>query len=219
MSASGSSPSAATEARPNPAASPAARLEQPSARPRCLVDLLDLWRAGDSDAGRALVAELQGLSSQIRRVRLEVAAADLADLNGVCIPDAKDQLEAVVDMSGEATHRIMDAAEALEAAAEEAAEPLRTKLQAATSEIYEACTFQDITGQRVRKVVRALQDVDRRLSALLQTFSADENPGPRTAPGARATASSEGHGGEHLEGPQLAGGGISQDAVDALFDD
>ena len=53
-------------------------------------------------------------------------------------------------------------------------------LQDATTKIYEACSFQDITGQRITKVVAALKAIDAKVSQIIATF---EQPGAGVAAG------------------------------------
>ena len=72
--------------------------------------------------------------------------------------------------------------------------------------IYEACSFQDITGQRVAKVVRTLQLVEARLEAILVVFAPE------------VVADSMGIGPDPLlNGPQSPLHAMDQNAVDALL--
>ncbi len=43
-------------------------------------------------------------------------------------------------------------------------------LQDATTRIYEACSFQDITGQRITKVVATLKTIERKVAHIIGTF-------------------------------------------------
>jgi chemotaxis protein CheZ len=45
-----------------------------------------------------------------------------------------------------------------------------TKLQDATTRIYEACSFQDITGQRITKVVGTLKAIEAKVAQIVATF-------------------------------------------------
>ena len=59
------------------------------------------------------------------------------------------------------------------------------KLQDAVTRIYEACSFQDITGQRITKVVTTLKVIEEKVAHIISTF------GPNTEPcGAHRTAMS-----------------------------
>jgi chemotaxis protein CheZ len=177
------------------------------------------WRQGDDKAGRILISQLEELSSYIQRARLEVAALSLEDLQNTYIPSATDQLDAIVEMTAEATNRIMSAAESIEGIIAEGTPELRDRICEAATHIYEACAFQDITGQRVRKVVQALQKIETKIDALLWAFAGEQ----RAAGGETTLAKPEGaaaHRDSHLlEGPQLAGNAKSQAEIDALFGD
>src|ERR1700742_3996940 len=85
-----------------------------------------------------------------------------------------------------------------------------TKLQNAVTRIYEACSFQDITGQRITKVVTTLKVIEEKVAHIIATFGASTE-----APSARAAAS----GGEAdlLNGPQLPAHAMDQSDIDKLL--
>ena len=160
---------------------------------------------GDLDTTvRSLMSELDALSRIIADARQEVAALRADDSDIADIPGATDELAAIVSHTAQATHEILDSCEALEAVSARVGDADAEVLQGAITRIYEACSFQDITGQRIAKVVAALQAVERRIARARQGL-------PDRMPVIAATASL-------LNGPQLPGNGISQSAIDALFD-
>ena len=59
------------------------------------------------------------------------------------------------------------------------------RLQDATTRIYEACGFQDITGQRITKVVATLKAIERKVAQIVATFGG-------ASTGARAMAGADG---------------------------
>jgi chemotaxis protein CheZ len=85
----------------------------------------------------------------------------------------------------------------------------------AVTRIYEACSFQDITGQRIGKVVAALKAIETRVAAVTAAFGrgdADAAPPPVEA---EPTGRTEG---ERLaNGPQLPAAASSQADVDRLL--
>ncbi len=98
------------------------------------------------------------------------------------------------------TNRILESCEVLDRIASDASAELAAQLQAATTVIYEACGFQDITSQRIKKVVAALQSIDGKVAAIL------------------AMEQSESVRGEALTGgPQLPGAAMAQDSIDRLL--
>ena len=167
--------------------------------------------AGDLTAKEAaLLAELEGLGRTIARAKAEIAALSVDDITGAHIPSATDELDAIVDHTAQATNEILDCCEILERLQSEVPEAAATALQGAVTRIYEACSFQDITGQRISKVVTALKAIETRVEAAVANASgratASETPeGPRTE-------------GEQLaNGPQLPGGASSQAEIDRLL--
>ena len=94
--------------------------------------------------------------------------------------------------------------------------PISAKLLSAATRIYEACAFQDITGQRITKVVRAVQHIDQKIRLLAGLAGmAEDGEAPAPTPG---LAAGGGTGDAALlNGPQLAGTAHSQDEIDRLF--
>jgi chemotaxis protein CheZ len=82
------------------------------------------------------------------------------------------ELEAVVREAESAAHRIMNAAEAIRAVVgKKGAETAITKQ---ISVIFEACIFQDLTGQRIRRALERLQHIERTLSNMVKQASQEE---------------------------------------------
>jgi chemotaxis protein CheZ len=153
----------------------------------------------------ALLAELVDLGRIVARARAEVAEISVGEISGTFIPSAHDELAAIVSHTAAATHEILDSCEALEAV--EAASPEgTTKLQDAITRIYEACAFQDITGQRIAKVVSALSSIEARVSHVTHAFQSTSSP--------QAHSEEDGL----LNGPQLPGNAASQSDIDRMFE-
>lgn len=156
-----------------------------------------------------LTRECVDLSRTIERARHEVAAMRPADLHTRRLPEAGEELNAVVQETEEAANTIMGAAEEIMSADSTAAD-FAEQAQTAAIRIIEACAFQDITGQRLRKVVQTLVLVEGRLAALRAGLGPDlEEAVTEELEGEDAL----------LNGPQLGGRAIEQADVDALFDD
>ena len=160
---------------------------------------------------RGIYAQLKRLAEFIESTKSEIAALKPVEVNTSFIPTATDELDAIVEATASATNRIMDAAEVLTnvtAALEPAA---ADQAMTAITSIYEACTFQDITGQRITKVVKTLKVIQERLDQMIHAAGAEA--GPHTAP---VTPKREGDA-ALLNGPALPGGGKNQDEIDALL--
>jgi chemotaxis protein CheZ len=165
--------------------------------------------------GKALIRELAAVADYIARVKQEIGALRVNELCRDRIPTANEELGTVVRATASATHEIMAAAEEILGAGAEPYEAYRAKVEAKMLAIFEACAFQDITGQRIAKVVDALGQLERRLerfaSALHVRDGADSPADPEDA---RREARRERL---MLNGPAAEGQGIAQDDIDKLF--
>jgi chemotaxis protein CheZ len=170
--------------------------------------------AGDLSATEAaLLAELEGLGRTVARAKQEIARLRVDDITESHIPSATDELDAIVDHTAQATNEILDCCEVLEGVAGRVGGAEAETLQGAITRIYEACSFQDITGQRIGKVVTALKAIEARVAAVTGRF-AEGRTAPDAEPAAEVT-----EGRRLAEGPQLPGSGVSQADIDKLLAD
>lgn len=160
----------------------------------------------------AIQKELGELVDYIRQAHAEIASIRPAEIGAVHIPAATDELDAVVCATAEATNVILDAAEQLSRIGDSLPAKEAAALADITTRIYEASNFQDITGQRITKVVRTLRYIEDKVLALAQSLGEEVTaqahaPAP-ASPGGEASL---------LNGPQLPGRSNSQADVDALL--
>jgi len=120
---------------------------------------------------------------------------------------AGSELAAVVSHTAAATAAILDACEVLTQEAGRMPGVTGATLEAATTQIYEACSFQDITGQRLTKVMATLRAVEGKVDRIVATF------------GQERWATKHEHSGEiaGLTGPQLPSAALVQADIDALL--
>lgn len=154
--------------------------------------------------------EVQNLSDYISNARKEIAALQPENLENSRIPRAGKELDAIVKATETATNTIMEAAEEIMAADTSEAETYQATVNDAVMRIFEACSFQDITGQRISKVVETLTYIERRAKELKSLLDVEahhyqENEAPLSEDQ------------ELLRGPALEGEGIDQNEVDALM--
>lgn len=170
--------------------------------------LSDQLRRGDQQReGISVLGEL------VRQVRQDVASLHAEQIPDSQIPEATDELEQVVKATEKATNDIMDAAEAIEGLASQVGGDHGKQVTDEVMRIFEACTFQDITGQRVEKVVRALQSIEKKVSELLEMFGVENQTSDNKATDRDKKRSDE----DLLSGPQLPENAKSQAEIDALF--
>jgi len=155
--------------------------------------------------------QLRSLINFIETARAEIAQTRPAQIGDKHIPTATDELDAVVGATEEATGSIMDACDLIEQQAGKCEDSqVQDQLMLAVTNIYEACSFQDITGQRITKVVRTLQQIEEQVNALLSAFGEyPEEQGDGVGVSGDEVA---------LEnGPQMPGQGVDQDEIDRLL--
>ncbi len=182
---------------------------------------------GDVSAGDIkLYKELEGLARYIHHAKAEIAAIRPNEIRENHIPAATDELDAVVGATEAATNTIMDACDAIGALAATLEPDKGALLIDAVTRVFEACNFQDVTGQRITKVVRTLKTIEARVDALIIAFG-------EHAAGFEAMAAQAGAGAlpvattgtttafdpdaALLHGPSLPGAAIDQDEIDRLL--
>ncbi len=157
----------------------------------------------------SLLSEVESLGQTIAAAKAEIAALRMDDITVSDIPFATDELDAIIAHTASATHAILETCETLDAVAARLDGKPAAQLQDATTRIYEACSFQDITGQRITKVVNTLKVIEAKVGQLVQTFG---------DPGSEAAVAHAAHGeAVLLNGPQLPTMAMDQSDIDKLL--
>jgi chemotaxis protein CheZ len=160
-------------------------------------------RADVAVSQAALLLEVESLGQTIAEARAEIAALGATEITGRHIPAATDELDAVVSHTAAATDTILGTCETLDAVAASLGGADAARLRAATTAIYEACSFQDITGQRINKVVAALKAIDGKVAGIVAAGQR-----PSLVPIVVEAL---------VSGPQLPATAMGQDDVDQLL--
>lgn len=164
----------------------------------------------DNAVDNHFIEEIQKLAVFIKQTKDEISV--IAASGGSKEKDgAALHLDAVIKATEEAGHTIMDAADAIMAASAGIGGDKEQAINAAITKIYEACNFQDITCQRLSKVIKILDEIDSRINNVLKLF------GPQLADDTTNLKPAEGS--QLLNGPQLPDTAPSQADIDALFAD
>lgn len=162
----------------------------------------------------AVLREMREIADYITSMKREIGSLQVNDIKNAHLPAAGQELSAIVQATEAATNTIMNCAEALMAA--DASDPVAYKalVDDKMMLIFEACSFQDITGQRVAKVVETLQHIDVRVTRFANAVRTPDIKGPLTDQEAeRAERKAR----LLLNGPQLEGAGVGQSDVDQLL--
>jgi chemotaxis protein CheZ len=161
---------------------------------------------------RSLHEELSYVSNYIKQTRCEISNLRPNDLSADQIPGAGAELHAVVKHTAEATNAIMAAAEEVMSADTSDQQAYQEFVSNKMMEIFEACTFQDITGQRIKKVVDTLDHIEGRLERFANVMGVEDADIVETVEDKRKRDNI-------LNGPALNGPEVAQDTIDAMFDD
>jgi chemotaxis protein CheZ len=133
------------------------RMHHPGSQPEMVAEVVRAVLAtmsGDLSAQEtSLLTEVEALGRTIASAKAELAALRVDDITDNHIPFATDELDAIVEHTATATNAILNSCETLDDVGSSLTGEPAIRLQDATTRIYEACSFQDITGQRINKVV------------------------------------------------------------------
>jgi chemotaxis protein CheZ len=175
----------------------------------------------NADELRQLKSETDAIYHALSRTKQEIAALHV---NAFGPPPARvtRELDAVVESAEHATQQILGAAEAIEDAANtlsaslkrEQEKSLALDIQDNVLRIFEACNFQDLTGQRIAKVLTTLKFVEERVAHMIEIWGGIDAFRSYTV-----AAETERDRNSLLHGPKLDDdkGHVSQDDVDAMF--
>jgi chemotaxis protein CheZ len=172
-----------------------------------------------------LARELQELSHHIDNTKREIAmlAGGAAPGPGPGILAANFELDAIVKATEDATNNIMTAAETIEAIADKLGSDAEltveernaqlAEIRSHVARVFEHCSFQDITGQRISKVIKTLDYIETRIENMIQIWG-KQNIVQHVEEPAPIDPSDESH---LLNGPQLPDQGVTQNEIDQLF--
>lgn len=169
-----------------------------------------------------LKVELDAMYHAISETKREIASLHMSSFAGDNLNRVTDELDEVVIGTESATERILSAVENIDEDATNLAARLSgtehdavADIQEQVVKIYEACNFQDLTGQRITKVVKALRFVEERVEKMMEIWGGINSfQGMETAPEAAANDDDA-----LLNGPSSPGDidVATQDDIDALF--
>lgn len=190
---------------------------EPLSREEITVVVQDVIKSmtGDLSASNIQIfEEINHLAQTIETARSEIAALKPDELQSKDLPGATDELDAVVGATEDATNKILTTCEGmLNDFSKKLAPEHQNELADFVTQIFEACNFQDITGQRITKVVRTLKTIEERIAKLMASF------GPEIEEIRKRSGSSDARTGDEalLNGPQMPAQAIGQDDIDALL--
>lgn len=188
-------------------------------------------KSSASELNPEVFGKLGELAKVINSARRELDDVNPAHLQQEEIPQASQELEEIVKTTEKATNKIVDATEQLQGVNSRIRERLMmvdppidedvmmsvddafTESETHISSIYEACNFQDLTGQRIKKITNALHDIERKVLHLVIVFGL-EGGGKELSEEEREALMNEA---DLLRGPNKEGEGLEQDDIDDIL--
>ena len=185
--------------------------------------LLETYRAQIEQCEK-LKVELDLIYDAINRTKREIAVLHGTSFSGEEMAKVNGELGAVVGGTEEATQQILEAAEAIDQSASalmkvnspDQQKLLSEEIQERVVSIFEACNFQDLTGQRIKKVMTTMKFIENHITVMMDIWGGVDAIKAH-APQIVDTRDDDD---KLLNGPKLDDdpGHASQDDIDALFD-
>ncbi|HWK88037.1 MAG TPA: hypothetical protein VNQ34_11100 [Xanthobacteraceae bacterium] len=173
--------------------------------------------ASRSDAAPAetIRSTIADMAEAIARTKAEIAAIRPSEDNFGTISNATIELDAIVSTTELATSEILASAERVQEIAwtlrEQGLEPsFCDQLDGLMTQTYQACSFQDLTGQRIKKIVNVLHFLEERIEAMNLIWGGKDTRGLKAEPPTMEASL--------LNGPALPGEGLEQVGVDEILD-
>tara|TARA_R110001606_G_scaffold279334_1_gene427825 strand:- start:32 stop:583 length:552 start_codon:yes stop_codon:yes gene_type:complete len=182
---------------------------------------MEISDLGTDSQNMKLRSEILNLFQYIQRMRQEIAHVSVKDDNRTPFETASEHLDAIVESTEVATNGILEQLEGIDNLVDEIREAtgegnipeLCDRISEKTMSAMESCTFQDITGQRVTRVIKSMKFVEDRVNAMIDLWGRDDIEGLGIElPDNKPTGDDA-----LLNGPQIPGEEISQDDIDKLF--
>ena len=170
-----------------------------------------------------LKKELDLIQSAINDTKQEIATLHVTGFQGPEMRRVTDELDAIVGGTETATEDILNAAEEIDQYANTLSALVKTEqeqnlcrdIRDRIVQIFESCNFQDLTGQRISKVVATLKFIEGHIVTMMDIWGGIE----ALKEFAPATIDERSGDAKLLNGPKLDNdaGHVSQDDIDALF--
>jgi chemotaxis protein CheZ len=184
--------------------------------------MLESYRAQIAQCEK-LKIELDLIHAAINRTKQEIAVLHGKSFSGAEMAKVTGELGAVVGGTEEATQQILAAAEAIDHAAgmltkvssPEQQRHLSEDIQERVISIFEACNFQDLTGQRISKVMSTMKFIEHHINVMMDIWGGVDAIKAHAPPDVDERVGDA----RLLNGPKApdAEDHASQDEIDALF--
>lgn len=162
---------------------------------------------------KSMYRELKEMLDCIEELRGDLSKVDPDDIFSRRIPEMGRELGAIVSATEVATNSIMTIAEQVVDADKSDPQAYAKFVEQHMMAIFEACGFQDLTGQRVTRVIQTVEVIEERIGVLCRMIENNQI----TPNAAKVSETEKRNRARLVKGPANEGEGINQDAVDAMF--
>jgi chemotaxis protein CheZ len=167
-----------------------------------------------------LKTEIRALYLAIQQTKAEIAALRPQHTEDDRLVAVTNELDAIVTSTERATHSILESAEKIDTLVEQLeaqttegfVHRIAADVRDAVVSVFEACNFQDITGQRITKVVKTLQYIEGRVNKMIEIWGPEAFEDVAAQPEKSVDDDRN-----MLNGPALENQGVSQADIDKLF--
>jgi chemotaxis protein CheZ len=184
--------------------------------------MIEAYKSQIAEAAK-LKGELDLIQQAIIRTKQEIATVHVTGFEGPEMARVTNELDAIVGGTEGATEHILSNAEEIDQIAhtltarlkDEQDNALAADIQERVIKIFEACNFQDLTGQRITKVVGTLKFIETHIVRMMEIWGGLDAFRDIEVETIAARAGDD----VLLNGPKIEGetGHASQDDIDALF--
>jgi chemotaxis protein CheZ len=175
------------------------------------------WQPLAPSAGSLLAAELERLAACMQRIRADVVSIGPGAESSASLRAMNDQLLAVIDNATSSANRILTACEQLDEVAKQMPGLRGRRISAVIARIYEACSFQDLTSQKVAKVVSLLSEIETKIDHLALALGVHPEQDVPPAEVTAAELMEKPNDVSLLKGPPIPGQGMDQSEIDRLL--
>ena len=160
-----------------------------------------------------LAREVETVARYVSGLKREIGALRANEIYRERLPRAQGDLKSIQETTASSVNAIMEAGEAILSSDATTLETYRAQTEAKIMAIFEACSFQDLAGQRVARVDEVISQLERRLQRFALAVNAADGAGYDQEAIMREARREV----LIVEGPQDGKAGCDQSAVDDLF--
>ena len=168
--------------------------------------------ASETRDAETLALAINSVAADLAELRAAINSLGVLDMTEVKLSAVQVDINDVILSTRSATDHILETAEDL-IGTKQTGSDYRTLVEERMLALMEACSFQDLTGQRLQRVAHTLNAIEERLKAFTLTAKIEDGGGEHGATERkRATWNKT----NLLSGPDSANG-LAQDTVDRLM--